>query len=189
MSNWTNAGELTEMIQAGGAGDPEVRSRLIEAVYQDLRRLAAHLMRAENSGHTLQPTALVNEFVLKMLAADSAVSPENRQHLISMAAQAMRRLLVDHARGKRTGKRGGGAVVLELQADLDGVPATGEKLLLINEALDSLAQLNERQAKVAELRIFGGLSVAEIAQHLNITTRTVDRDWMLAKGFLPLHLK
>lgn len=187
MSEVVHAAEVTALIR--GAGDADIRRRLLEIVYGDLRRLAAHMMGDARNSCTLQPTALVNEFVVKVLAPGGDLGAENRQHLISIAAQAMRRLLVDHARAKRAGKRGGGAAIVVLEEGHDGVAATNEKLLLINDALDHLAELNQRQAKVAELRIFGGLSVAEIAQHLNVTTRTVDRDWVLARGFLQLQLK
>jgi RNA polymerase sigma factor (TIGR02999 family) len=188
MSDPGNSTEVTQLIRAADAGDKEARGKLLEAVYGDLRRLAAHLMRVENPGHTLQPTALVNEFVLRVLADGRDLSAENRRHLISIAAKAMRNLLVDHARGKRAAKRGAGAEVFAVQADLDGVVASDEKLLQIHNALDRLDQLNKRQAKVAELRIFGGLSVAEVAEQLQVTTRTVDRDWLFAKGFLKMHL-
>jgi RNA polymerase sigma factor (TIGR02999 family) len=170
------------------AGDEEAKRGLLEAVYGDPRRLAAYIMRAENASHTLQPTALVNEFVLKVLSEDGSLTAENRHHLTSIAAKAMRNLLVDHARTKRAAKRGGGAEVASFSAELDGVVSSDEKLLQIHDSLERLAELNDRQAKVAELRIFVGLSISEIAETLALNKRTVDWDWLFARSFLQMQL-
>ncbi len=181
--------QITQLIREADNGDEEAKHRLLEAVYEDLRRLAGHLMKAERPAHTLQATALVNEYMVRVMAEPGNQGAENRSHLISIAAKAMRHLLVDHAKGKQRGKRGAGIQHCPIQTGIDGVTASDEKLLLIHDAMDRLAELNERQARVAELRIFGGFSISEIAQSLHLTARTIDRDWLFAKGFLQMHLQ
>lgn len=180
-------GQVTSLIQASQAGDKEARDQLLGCLYGDLRRIAGRLMQAERPGHTLQPTALVHELVMNLLGGN-VLPAANREHFLCMAARAMRNLLVDHARGKRRGKRGGGVEDLALQPDLDGASLSDEKLLMVHEVLDQLQARSDRQGKVAELRIFGGLSVTEIAQALGVTTRTVDRDWQIAKAWLHTQL-
>lgn len=183
-----NPGQVTEMLHGVAGGDEDAKNKLLAAVYGDLRHLAAHLMRAEKPGHTLQPTALVNEWMSKVLEQTGNFPAQNKQHLISVAAKAMRHLLIDHARHKKAEKRGAGENY-RIQTDIEGVPASEEDLLLIHDALNRLADLNERQAHVAEMRIFGGFEICEIADALQVTTRTVDRDWRFARGWLQMQLK
>ena len=189
MSDERNPGEVTILLRASAQGDEQARDKVIENMYGDLRRLAGRLMRAERPGHTLQATALVNELMLKMIVEQEGFVAENREHLLALASRAMRHLLVDHARGKRAGKRGGGVEDCEIQPDLEGAVLSNEKLLLIHDAMQRLQVRSERQAQVAEMRIFGGFSVGEIAQALGVTSRTVDRDWALGKAWLHLQLK
>lgn len=181
-------GETTRMIRASEAGDPEAKRLLMAFVYEDLRRLAHRLMRSEDREHTLQPTALVNEWMLKVLAEEKGLAVENRQHLLSTAARAMRHLLVDRARARNSEKRGRGEFYT-LAPEVEGNAIGPERLLLIHDALDRLAELDPRKARVAELRTFGGFTVAEIAEALSVTPRTVDRDWLFAKAWLHNELR
>ncbi len=171
---------------AAGAAD-----RLLELIYPELHRIAERQMRRERAGHTLQPTALVHEAYLK-LVDQSHVDWRNRAHFLGVAAQAMRRLLVDHARGRDRDKRGGGATLLELdsasgEAGL-AVPARSVDLLALDQALERLAALDEVQARLVELRFFGGLSVEEAAEALGVSTATAGRDFRSARAFLAREL-
>lgn len=189
MSDQNNGGEVTLLIRAAADGDLAAKGKLVENMYGDLRRLAGHMMRGERQGHTLQATALVNELLIKLLAQDDGLLAENKRQLISSAATAMRHLLVDHARARRRGKRGGGAEQVTFQPELGVGSTTDDKLLLIHDAMDRLQAQNERHGKVAELKVFGGFSVAEIAAALGVTTRTVDRDWLFVKAWLQTQLR
>lgn len=183
------AEQITMLLQASREGDPYARNRLIESLYGELRRIAGSLMRDERSGHTLQPTALVHELLIRLIGNNGMLLAENKSHFVFMATRAMRNLLVDHARGRRTARRGGEVDFVPIEPELDGANCSTEKLLAIHEALDRLDALNARQGRVAEMRIFGGFDVKEIAQALGVTTRTVDRDWQLAKAWLHLQLR
>jgi RNA polymerase sigma factor (TIGR02999 family) len=156
--------------------------QLLEGVYPQLRALAGHLMRNERDEHTLQPTALVHEAVLRLLEQDS-VAYANPRHLIALAASAMRRALVDHARRRRSTKRDGG-VRVQLTDDL---PATADRdldLIAVDTALERLATMDARQARIVELRYYAGLDIEETAAALDISPATVKRDWVLAKAWL-----
>jgi RNA polymerase sigma-70 factor (ECF subfamily) len=188
MDGQQEPGGITMLIRASAGGDPEARVRLVESIYGELRRLAGHLMRQEPPGHTLQPTALVNELFAKFLAEDKGLLAENRQHLFAISAKAMRHLLVDHARAKRAGKRGSGMDAVTLDPDIEGGSCSFEKLLLIHNALDRLQAMNSRQAEVAEMRVFGGFGIDEIATTLGVTSRTVNRDWQFVSAWLRTQL-
>lgn len=156
-------------------------------VYEELHRLAGSFMRSERPDHTLQPTALVNEVYLRLLSQHS-VDFSNRSHVIGVAAQMMRRILTTHEQSRRTDKRGGDATIVCLSGLPE--PASGPRFLFddLDEALNRLETLDQRQAKVMELRIFGGLSVEETAEFLTISAATVHRDWVSGKLWLAREL-
>ncbi|MBL0172802.1 MAG: sigma-70 family RNA polymerase sigma factor [Gemmatimonadaceae bacterium] len=171
------------------AADGETRARsalsleqLLEDVYPQLRALAGHLMRNEREEHTLQPTALVHEAVLRLLEQES-VSYNNSRHLIAIAASAMRRALVDHARRRRSTKRDGG-VRVQLSDDLPAAADRDLDLIAVDTALERLAAMDPRQARIVELRYYAGLDIDETAAALDISPATVKRDWVLAKAWL-----
>jgi RNA polymerase sigma factor (TIGR02999 family) len=174
---------VTALLQAWGDGDLAARDRLFPLVYGDLRRRAAHYLRRERPGHTLQPTALVHEAYLR-LAGPKRMAWTSRAHFLAVASQAMRRVLVDHARGKRAGKRWGHSV----QVPLDEGAATSQPrevdLILLDESLDELASLSPGQAQLVELRYFGGLTTEEAAKVLGVSIATVERRWNLARAWL-----
>ena len=175
---------VTQLLQRASAGDDQARAALFDVLYDELRRLAEAAMRRERPDHTLQPTALVHETYVRL--ADDSGRFENRAHFFGVAASAMRRVLVDHARARGAQKRGGGEAPLNLD-DLDnlpGVPAAGVDLVALDDALSRLAALDPRQAQVVELRFFGGLSVEETAALLALSPRTVKREWQLARAWL-----
>jgi RNA polymerase sigma factor (TIGR02999 family) len=164
-------------------GDKEAESKLMALVYDELHHIAERYMRRERSDHTLQPTALVNEAYMRMLTQRDR-EWNGRVHFFAVAAQAMRRILVDHARAHRSGKRGGARAKLELQDTLIAAQEQPDHLLALDAALNRLAEWDARQGKVVELRVFGGLSEDEIAQTLGVSVRTVKRDWSMAKAWL-----
>jgi RNA polymerase sigma-70 factor, ECF subfamily len=175
--------DITELIADVRAGDQAAAEDLFRRVYQELRKLAGHFMRNERPDHTLQPTALVHEAYLRLI--DQRQLPgESRTHFFGVAANVMRRILIDHARAHRANKRGG----RDVKVPLDDAPMMAvedpETLLEVDEALERLATLDPRQAQVVELRFFGGLSVEETAQILGVGPRTIDRDWRIARGWL-----
>lgn len=177
---------LTSLFQRLQAGDSEARDRVAAMLYDELRRVAARRMRAENKAHTLQPTALVNEAYLRMLSGPEAIN--GRTHFFALAAQAMRRVLVDHARQKRADKRGGRAV----RVTLEGVDASAQAdidVLALEEALTELAKLDERAARVVELRFFGGHTDKEVCEILGENLPRVRREWEFARGWLRTRLK
>lgn len=180
-----NRGDVTQLLGRIDAGDGEARGDLLELVYKELRQVAGGFMRRERPEHTLQPTALVNEAALRILGSEALGQLHSRAHFFGAMAQAMRRVLVDHARAKNAQRRGGEhhRVGLELAVDLADV---GDQidLLALDEALQKLESLNARQAKVIELCFFGGLSVPDIAQHLDVSVSTVENDWRLARAWL-----
>jgi RNA polymerase sigma factor (TIGR02999 family) len=174
-------GDVTRLLGAAGAGDRAALERLYLQVYDELRRLAEARLRRERPGHTLQPTALVNEVYLRL--SPDASGWENRRHFFGAAAQAMRRILVDHARQKLADKRDGGARVT--LADLD-VQAPEENLdvVAVSDALDVLAQEDPRLSEVVSLRFFAGMSVEETASALDVSPITIKRDWAFARAWL-----
>ena len=175
--------EVTQILQEWNDGSPEAPERLMSLVYAELRRLARSYLQREREAHTLQPTALVNEAYLR-LVDQTQVAWENRAHFFGIAAQLMRRILVDHARAHLAEKRGGPAVKIQLD-EAHFMPAEkGDDLLALDEALLKLAETDSRMSRVVELRFFGGLSELEAAEVLGISERTVRRDWQMAKLWL-----
>ncbi len=169
-------------------GAPGAADRLFAIVQTELRALAARILRRERAGHTLQPTALVNEAYLRLVDAE-AVSAAGRTQFLGIAGRAIRQILVDHARGRGADKRGGDRERVTL-VDEPAATARGEvDLLALEEALQRLAKLNERRARVVELRVFGGLSVDEAAVILGVSPRTVDVDWRIARAWLRSQLE
>ncbi len=173
--------DVTSLLLDLQHGRPEAMDDLIPLVYSQLRTLAASYLRNEQRQHTLQPTALIHEAFLRLVDQRTATW-QNRAHFLGVAAQVMRRILVDHARRRTAGKRGGGKIVT---LDEELTPqAERLDLVRVDEALDELKAVDERQARVVELRYFGGLSIEETAQVLDVSPATVKRDWVLAKAWL-----
>lgn len=176
------------MLLAGlRKGDGAAESQLAAVVYGELRRIAARYMRRERADHTLQATALVNDAYMKLMAQNK--DWQNRAHFFAVASSMMRRILVDHARGHQAIKRGGGVVKLDLEqpdakAGVIFTPERGEQLLALDEALSRLNHLDERQFRIVEMRFFGGMTDQEIAEVLEISVRTVVREWVLARAWL-----
>lgn len=180
--------EVTLLLSALTRGDEQAGEKLVSLVYDELRRLARSYMRRERTDHTLQATALVHEAYLKLVEQRSA-NWQSRAHFFGVAAQVMRRILIDHARGHQRQKRGGEYEKVVLNEALVFSPEQSAELLAVDEALERLAKLDERQARVVELRFFGGLSVEEAAAVLDISPKTVKRDWSVAKAWLYADLK
>jgi RNA polymerase sigma-70 factor, ECF subfamily len=181
-------GEVTLLLAEMRLGRKDALAGLMPLVYAELRRLAGHYLRGERKAHTLQPTALVHEAFLRLAGQDRA-GWEHRSQFIAVAAQLMRRILVDYARQRAAGKRAGCAVTLdeELLSPRAGTDKT-EEILAVDEVLSRLATLDEQQARIVELRYFAGLSVEETAEVLEISARTVKRDWAVAKAWLRAEL-
>lgn len=180
-------GTLTRWLVEWRNGNQEAAGKLFEAAYQELRRLAAWHLQQERPGHTLQPTALVNELYIKLFGGEQ-VDWQNRAHFFAVAAQQMRRLLIDYARSRQAEKRGGGDGRLSL-SDLDGIAAAHEEdLIELDLALRRLGELDERSARVVELRFFGGLTEKEAAEVLGISVATLKRDWDFARAWLTAEL-
>ncbi len=177
---------VTRLLADLNAGTPEAEERLIRLIYGELHEIAERQMRAERPDHTLQPTLLVNEAFLR-LTASKTFTWQNRAQFFGVAAQAMRRILVDHSRRRRTAKRGGSERRVPLDANL--VAGNAElDFEDLNEALNRLAELDARQARIVELRYFGGLTIEEVAEVMGIAASTVKRDWQFAKAWLKTQL-
>ena len=181
--NEASPNEITGQLIAWRNGNAAALEQLIPAVYGELRQMAERYLRAENAGHTLQPTALVHEAYLRLID-QTQVEWQNRAHFFGVAAQMMRRILVDHAKTKHRDKRGGDAVNLSLDEALNYGPERAAEVVALDDALQALAEFDARKSRVVELRYFGGLSVAETAQVLDISPQTVMRDWNMAKAWL-----
>ena len=180
------AGEVTRLLQAWGRGDSTARDRLIPVVYGELRRRAAAHLRHERSGHTLRPTDLVHETYLRLRAQNPAW--QNREQFFAVASRLMRRVLVDHARARSAAKRGGGLRVTYAPAGSASTAADPD-LLDLDTALGELAVFDESQARLVELRFFGGLSVEEAAEVMGVSRTTANREWQTAKSWLYRRLK
>lgn len=174
---------VTELLLAWGRGDRSALDELLPIVHQELRRLARLQMRGERDNHTLQTTALVNEAFIRLVDL-RRIRWQDRAHFLALSARLMRRILVDHARSRNFQKRGGGAVNVALDDSLALSRERGADLVVLDDALESLARMDPRKAQVVELRFFGGLSVDETAQALSISPETVLRDWRIAKVWL-----
>jgi RNA polymerase sigma-70 factor (ECF subfamily) len=184
----SSPGQVTELLRAWNRGDQQALEQLIPLVEAELRRLARAYMVRERREHTLQPTALVNEAFLR-LADAQRIRWQDRAHFLGIAARLMRRVLVDHARVRGAGKRGGGAQKVSLDDALALAPEPAVDVLALDRALEGLAAVDARKAQVIELRFFGGLSVEETAEVLHVSTDTVKRDWRMAKAWLLHELK
>jgi RNA polymerase sigma factor (TIGR02999 family) len=178
---------VTQLLLAWRNGDAAALEELTPLVYEELRRLARHYMGNERVGHTLQATALVNEAYLRLVDIHK-VQWQNRAHFFAMSARLMRRILVDSARSRKYQKRGAGAQKVSLDEGLL-VVEPGRDLVALDDALEALAQVDERRSQVVEMRFFGGLSVEETAEALGVSVDTVMRDWKLAKVWLLRELK
>lgn len=174
---------LPQLIADARIGDQEAVDRLLPLVYEELRVLADAYLSRERPDHTLQPTALVNEVYLRLLH-DRDLSWQNRAHFIGIAARSMRQLLVKHAKAHDAAKRGGGRPTLLLDESLASTRERSLDLLALDEALTSLAHLDSRLSEIVELRFFGGLSIKEAADVLDISESTVERDWRTARAWL-----
>jgi RNA polymerase sigma factor (TIGR02999 family) len=180
--------DATKLLDAIGRGDADAGARLLPLVYEELRALAASYFRRQPDNHTLQPTALVHEAYLK-LVNQTAAHWNDRAHFFAVAAKAMRHILVNHAHARNAEKRGGGATRIVLGDDLAPTPERDFDAIALDEALNRLAALDERKARVVELRFFSGLSVDEVAHVLSVSKTTVEADWRLARAWLSKELK
>lgn len=180
--------DVTGMLLSWNRGEPGALERLLPAVQSELHRLARGYLRRERPDHTLQATALVNEAYLK-LVDQSRVTWKNRAHFVGVSAQIMRRILVDHARSKAARKRGGPDLRLTLADDVAAPAGRTVDLMALDTALEKLASLEPRQARVVELRFFGGLTTEEAAEALELSPVTIKRDWIAARAFLFRELK
>ena len=177
-------GEVTRLLEQASAGDAAAHATLFDVLYRELRRLAESVMRAERANHTLQPTALVHEAFLKLAGNQGRF--ESRAHFLGVAAAAMRRVLVDHARGRNAQKRGSGATLVTVN-DLDALPRQAPEeidLVVLDDALSRLTALDSRQGQIVELRFFGGLSVEETAAVVGVSERTIKREWQTSRAWL-----
>ena len=183
MSQQSGDQNVTNLLVEWRRGDEAAFARLIPIVYGELRRVASARLRSEGSDHTLQTTALVHEAYLRLVGLDR-MTLQNRTHFFAMAARLMREILVDHARRKNAQKRGGGVTMLSLDEVAAGAEREPVDVLALDQALTDLAALDERLCRVVELRFFAGLSIAEAADALDVSSATVERDWTVAKAWL-----
>ena len=174
---------VTQLLHDWSDGDREALDKLIPIVYEELRRQAVRYLQRERPGHTLQTTALIHEAYLRLIDQKD-VRWQNRAHFFGIAAQLMRRILVDHARSRQAAKRGGSDIKLPLEEGMIVAEGKDVNLVALDEALERLAAIDPQQSRVVELRFFSGLSVEETAAVLGVSTRTVKRDWNVAKAWL-----
>lgn len=175
--------DVTKLLVKWSKGDSAALDALIPLVYGELRRLARHYLQREKQNHTLSSTSLVHEAYLRLIT-QTEVSWQNRAHFFGVASQMMRRILVDHARKYAYAKRGGGATTLALDEALCSPQRRDIDLVALDDALNSLAKLDQRQSRLVELRFFGGLSIEETSEVLGVSTPTVKRDWASARAWL-----
>jgi RNA polymerase sigma factor (TIGR02999 family) len=176
------SGDVTQLLRHWARGDESALGALVPVMHRELRRLAHYHLKSERADHTLQSTALVNEAFLRLLGSQP-VELQNRSHFIAVASRLMRQILVDYARSRSAGKRDGGCrIALENLADLPGAEDT--ELVALDQALDELSRFDARQARIVEMKFFGGLSAPEISEVLGISRATVDRDWATARVWL-----
>lgn len=183
MSQRSDDQNVTNLLVEWRRGDEAALARLIPVVYEELRRVASARLRGEGSDHTLQTTALVHETYLRLIGLDR-MTLQNRTHFFAMAARLMREILVDHARRKNARKRGGGVTMVSVDEVAAGAESEVVDVLALDQALTDLAALEERLCRVVELRFFAGLSIAEAADALDVSSATVERDWTVAKAWL-----
>jgi RNA polymerase sigma factor (TIGR02999 family) len=178
-------GDITKLVAALRSGDREALDRLFTQLYEQLHERAHSQLSRARSGETLSTTVLVHETWLRFAGPDgSRIAPSDRGHFFALAARAMRQIIIDHARRTNAQKRGGGAVLSGITIDALPGPSSAPSLVALDEALNELARLNERLARLVELRFFAGLTVEETAEALGISPRTVKRDWQKARAFL-----
>jgi RNA polymerase sigma-70 factor, ECF subfamily len=184
----THGGEVTRLLVEWSKGDDQARDRLVTMIYEELRRRAHHLMRGERREHTIGTSALVHEAFLRFMN-ERGVNCQNRTHFLAIAAQTMRRILVEHARTRTAKKRGGGGerVALDLSSWL--LASDPLDVVDVNAAIEELAGMDELQSRIVDLRFFGGLSIDETADALEISTATVKREWQIARAWLSLRLE
>jgi RNA polymerase sigma factor (TIGR02999 family) len=175
--------DITALLLSWGRGDEAALQQLIPLVHRELHQIARRCLKGERPGHTLQPTALVNEAYLRLVDV-RRVSWQNRTHFLAMSARLMRRVLVDFARSRQYQKRGGGVMKISLDEAHGVATERGQDLVALDEALISLSAIDERKARVIEMRFFGGLTVEETAEVLEVSRDTVLRDWRLARAWL-----
>jgi RNA polymerase sigma factor (TIGR02999 family) len=175
--------EVTELLREWNAGRPEARDQLMRLVYDPLRDIAERHLYREREGHTLQPTALVHELYVKF-ADQRRVDWRDRVHFFAVAAQVMRRILVDHARRKKSDKRGGAAVPLTIDKALEVCEERDFDLVALDLALERLGEIFPQQARIVELRFYGGLTIDETAEALGISAATISREWTMARAWL-----
>lgn len=176
-------GEATRLLADVGRGDRAAIEKLMPIVYDELRSLAGALMRRERSDHTLQPTALVHEAFVRLIGSNPPHC-HDRGHFLAVAAQAMRRVLVNNAIAQKTAKRNAGTPTLQLSASDTPTPDREVDTLALDDALKNLARMDQRKAKVVELRFFGGMTVSEVADVIGVSVSTVEADWRLARAWL-----
>lgn len=179
--------EVTRLLHDFNNGRREALDAVIPIVYKELRKLAAHYLKSERTGHTLQPTALVHEAFLRLVGQE--IQMQNRGHFFALSAKMMRQILVDYARNRAAAKRGGAAEKFSLEEAYTFVHEKPSQMISLDEALKELAQIDARRAQVVELRFFGGLNNEEIARVLGVHSNTVLRDWNLARAWLKKQLE
>jgi RNA polymerase sigma factor (TIGR02999 family) len=180
--------DTTQLLRAWTAGDTDALKELTPRVYRELRRMAAHFLQGERPGHTLQSAELVHEVYLRLVDIDR-VEWQDRAHFFAMAATLMRRILLDRARRRLSAKRGGNRRPVDLDTALDVSTGRARELVALDDALNTLAQVDPRKARIVELRFFAGLSVEETAEVVKISPDTVMRDWKLARAWLLTELR
>ncbi|MEZ5356601.1 MAG: sigma-70 family RNA polymerase sigma factor [Bryobacteraceae bacterium] len=180
--------DITQLLDEAARGDGDAAERVFQAVYAELRKLAGAAMRGERPGHTLQPTALVHEAYMRLIPRMS-LRWESRAHFLNAAARVMRRILIDHARSAQAAKRPSPGRRAELGEHAAIEPGQPDTMIAIDEALGRLEAMDSRQGRIVELRFFGGLSVEETARLLNVSEKTVKRDWALARAWLEGELR
>ena len=179
----TSTSDVTRLLQDWGEGDPSALERLIPLVFDDLRQIAGRMFQRESDGHTLQPTALVNEVYLK-LTNQRKMHWQNREQFFGVAAMMMRRILVDSAKARQAAKRGGGAAMVQLDESIADPELRGVDVVALDEALSRLAEIDPRQGRIVEMRFFTGLTAEQTADLLEISVTTVKREWRTARLWL-----
>ncbi|HVR40580.1 MAG TPA: sigma-70 family RNA polymerase sigma factor [Thermoanaerobaculia bacterium] len=175
--------EVTRLLRDWSAGNPEARDELLELVYDPLHAIASRHLNREREGHTLEPAALVHELYVRF-AEQRRVNWDNRAHFFAVAAQVMRRILVDHARRKKSEKRGGAFAPITISAELDVAAPEAFDVVALDFAVDELAKIYPQQARIIELRFYGGMTIDETADALGISAATVSREWTMARAWL-----
>ena len=178
-----SSSNVTQMLHDWSHGDQEVLDKLVPVVYEELRRQAARYLKRERPGHTLQTTALIHEAYIRLIDQKN-VHWQNRAHFYAISAKLMRRILVDHARSRQAAKRGGSDIKLPLEEAMSAPEGREVDIVALDEALERLAAIDPQQSRVVELKFFSGMSVEETAEVLGVSTRTVKRDWNVAKAWL-----